>query len=383
MNAWYDSEMAFLYGNRYVPRASLQQNHILMAAPVWGVEFMETFVNYCIPSILAERNRKALASRCTLLLFTNRDSQRALLSTTHALSKYGIELVLRRIPDAVADEINKDNMNKFWTLGVAHTLAIQHAVRYGMGFSMLVPDHIYSDHYYESLSNMQQQHDVILQTSITADIEGMRNGLTGARRSDGSIEISAQELGELGFRHMHAQTKQYMIKPTDFPDKMPYTQFQVWTRKDSLAIYSGFFNPVWMSYAQCARIASASLSTLDTRMPDMDIQKFAVPGLEQEMVYIEMSSSSKLAMAPVVGKNIWIDRAWEQMKYDPAYMPYRQAPSHVPIMIQDEYATDEQIITTQKQIDAMLLAERGNSAIRRVTGPKILPEYATWDVHKL
>lgn len=385
MNRWYDEEMDRLYGMRTQGKKYNGKDHITMIAPVWGLEYLETLCNYSLPTILSERNRDALKGRATLLLFTDDNSYRMLLGATHAVSKYGIELVVRKIPQYVMDARTQDPMSSFWILGVTHSIGMQYCVRWRTGFHMYVPDHAYSETYFERMERMQKKHDVILQCTASADIDRVRPLLEPFRHKDGSINISAAAMGKIAIENLHIQSQQYLMNNATLPDNIPFTQFQFWRMKNQLRIYTGFMNPVWMSYKHLCKVGSSSLSTLDTRMPDMMIEKFAVPGIEEEMVYLELSGKNKGGAAHRSSRNMWIDRAWEQMQYKTEYMSFRQAPSFLPIPEQPDNmsATEEQVAEMQGAINQILLEERGNSAIRRAQGLVVPEELKTWDIHKL
>jgi hypothetical protein len=284
MNRWYDEFMDDLYRERMPIQNMNGPNHMLLSTPVWGPKFCEIFCSYTLPSIIADKNAQALWGRSTLALFTDRASKRMLLGGSHAIKKYGVELVVFTIPDYVMDEVKSHFMNGFWVLGNVHSLAMQLCARWQMGFHMLVGDHVYDKEYFANLDRLKQKHKVILQTGVTGRIGPIAQVLDSKYRrvsdNDGRIEINALELSDLAMQHLHIQTQQYLMNEATFPNNIPYTQFQIWRMHDHLQIYSGFHNPVWMSYDSCARVSSSSLSTLDTRMPELGITDYYIPSLE-------------------------------------------------------------------------------------------------------
>lgn len=391
MSRWYDDFMKDLYQERFPIQHNNGPHHILMAAPVYGMEFLETFCSYSLPTIVAEANAQALWGRCTMAIFTDKKSKRMLIGGAHAIKKYGIELVVFEIPDYVMEEINAHFMNRFWILGIVHSLAMQLCARWQMGFHMYVPDHVYDKKYFMHMGALQNKHKVILQTGITGRIDPIRTVLDKKYRTlhnnDGRIEVDALDLSDLAMQHLHIQSQQYLMNYATFPDNIPYTQFQVWRMNDHLQIYSGFHNPVWMDYDTCARVASSSLSTLDTRMPELGIVDYYVPQVEDKMVYIEISSDAKSGLSPPAIKELWIDRAWEQLRYERKYMRFRERPAIVPLRlgldIQPRPTTQEHVDKMQNSINELLLTEIGESAIRRVIGIKPGPELLPWSYMSL
>lgn len=392
LNDWYDAEIAYLFENRVNSKQN-GDKHILMAMPLWGMDYMESFVNYSMPSMLARNNANALAGRCTIILFTDKLSKRILIGGTHAFKKYNIELIVREMPPPVMSELKSHFMNVFWVLGAAHSIAMQYATRWTMGFSMAVADQVYSNNYFSNLEALQYEHDVILQTGISGYLDPVCKELDAMHRQpSGVISIDALDLNNLAFRHLHVQTQQYMMNDALFPNGIPCTQFQVYHLADRLEIYSGYHNPVWMSYEKCAQVASSSLSTLDTRVPQLGVTDYYVPQEHDNMAYIEISTPRKGALSPKRAQEQWIDRAWEQMQYDTAYMKYRQTPSIVPIdymeqckwMPPEHKIVDEEFVTKmRKETDDLLLREMGASAIRRAKQPHLPKELLTWLIHKL
>lgn len=380
---WYDDDMAWLYSHR-VNNSQNGDKHIMLACPVYGAAFAEMFCSYCVPSLIADANARALRNRATLVVFTDKATFRLIMSGCHALRKYGIEFIPRLVPDYVMDEINGHFMNKMWVLGMVHSIAMQMCTRWDMGFSMTVPDVVYSDGFFERLLELQYEHNVILQSSITAQLNPMFTELDRVyRKSDGSISISACDLGMLGWKFLHPQNQQYIMNKAVFPHSIPYTQFQFWQMQDHVQIYSGFSNPIWISHDQCMRVSSASLSTLDTRIPKLGIVDYYVPDLSDNMALVDVSTEEKPAVAPRVTIEDWIDRAWEQLSFNPAFMSYRKRPSKVYIGDQPEYVAQSHVDKMQNLIDTMLLEGRANAMFRRINGKVVIPEFAPWHIHVL
>ncbi len=380
---WYDAEIAWLYGQR---RIVSRDKHMMLACPVFGNEFAEMYGGYSVPSIVAAENAAALRDKATIVVFTDKRTFRLIMSACHALeNKFKIEFIPRLIPDEIMQEVHTNIMNPMWILGLTHSIAMQMCVRWGMGFSMTVPDVVYSRSYFARLDELKQQHDVILQSTITADMEGLYTGLDKMyRMQDGSISIHARDLGVLAYKHLHKQNQQYIMNNATFPDAVPYTQFQMWRMFDHMQIYTGFSNPVWLAHAQCMKVASSSLSTLDTRIPQLKVTDFYVPTLDDDMHLVDVSGPGKAANAPLSNRDDWIDGAWERLAYDPAYMRYRTRPHTVYIGEHgDQYVSPGHVELSQRKIDDMLLQERANSMYRRINGKVIPAALAPWPIHVL
>jgi hypothetical protein len=380
---WYDRDIAWLYGQRRIVSSN---KHMMLACPVYGQMFAEMYGGYSVPSIVAGQNAYALRDKATIVVFTDKYTFRTVMSACHTLeNKFKIEFIPRLIPDEVMEVRNNNIMNTMWILGMVHSIAMQMCVRWGMGFSMTVPDVAYSNGYFARLDELKQDHDVILQSTITADMEGLFTELDKAHRmQDGSIDVSARQLGMLGYKHLHKQNQQYIMNNATFPDAVPYTQFQMWRMFDHIQIYTGFSNPVWLSHEQCMKVASSSLSTLDTRIPQLKVNDFYIPTLDDDMLLVDVSTDAKAANAPLSNRDDWIDGAWERLAYDPAYMKYRKRAHTVYIgKHNDGYVAPSHVEQTQAKIDDMLLQERANSMYRRINGKVIPSALAPWPIHVL
>jgi hypothetical protein len=382
-NNWYDAEIAWLYGQR---RIVSRDKHMMLACPVFGTEFAEMYGGYSVPSIVAAENAAALKDHATIVVFTDKRTFRLIMSACHALeNKFKIEFIPRLIPDEIMAEIHTNIMNPMWILGLTHSIAMQMCVRWGMGFSMTVPDVVYSRSYFARLEELKHEHDVILQSTITADVEGLFTLLDkNYRMKDGSISVDARWLGMIAYKHLHKQNQQYIMNNATFPDAVPYTQFQMWRMFDHIQIYTGFSNPVWLSHKQCMKVASASLSTLDTRIPKLGVVDFYIPTLDDDMLLVDVSTDAKAANAPLSNRDDWIDGAWERLAYDPAYMRYRNRAHTVYIGEHgDGYVGQDHVGLTQMQIHNMLIDERANSMYRRINGKVIPAALAPWPIHVL
>jgi hypothetical protein len=244
---------------------------------------------------------------------------------------------------------------------------------------------VYSNNYFARLEELKLEHDVILQSTITADMEGLFTLLDkNFRKQDGTISIDARWLGMIAYKHLHKQNQQYIMNNASFPDAVPYTQFQMWRMFDHIQIYTGFSNPVWLAHSQCMKVASSSLSTLDTRIPQLKVTDFYIPTLDDDMALVDVSGPGKAANAPLANRDDWIDGAWERLAYSPEYMQYRKRAHTVYIGEHGgDYVGQGTVNKVQDAIDTMLLDQRANSMYRRINGKVIPASLAPWPIHVL
>jgi hypothetical protein len=339
MQPWFDAEHEDLYGH---PGA--KGDGVLMGCPVWGMDYIDRFAAYTIPTLMAPANLAALKDRCRLVIYHERDAKPYLHRLTAWVRRGGIEVIFRPIPDDVMGMLARgDYSSRFRTLGVVGNVLTHMAGRAGMGFHMLQPDHLYGVRYFENLLRLGKEHDAVTQMSLNATLDGVGPEIEKYRTESGALAIPDRDLGDMAYRHMHPQCQLHSMNAAKWPDKLPCSHRLWWQGKDAVHVYSSHVNAAWLSPGLCLDSPIAFTSTMDTLLPEYVPGDFYVPTVEDEMTFIEFSDAEKPANRPYVAFKDFAMNFWGSSSFTGEYMPYFSRPSLVPIKPKASFLTDEEI----------------------------------------
>jgi hypothetical protein len=373
LESWFGTAMACLY--EQPPLRG--DGALLMGCPVWGKKYLDRFQNYCLPSIVSAKNLGALAGRCHMVLFTDVDSFTRLWGMTKGLEAGGITIQLLLIPKEVMAYVSGEKPpprvidNKYWILGVAGNVMLQMAGRGGMAFHMLQPDHIYSAEYFPNLFRLRDAgHEAITQPGISAEIstawqEIERHRVTEGQHK-GTLPISGRDLGTIGWKHLHKQTKACLMNEAIIPTKMPHSHLMVWQGERKIVVHCCHMNPAYLSPRLCAMAPTRIPATLDAELPAfIPDGKFYVPQIHDGMTYLEVSDKEKGALEEFVDFETFSERWWMHVRHLNDWMAYSIVPYEIPIRRQKKFIADDEIKRQFDDVLARLIADNPPGAARR------------------
>jgi hypothetical protein len=394
LEAWFWGEMHKSACVPPPPANPLAPPKVLMGCPLWGDEFVARFISLCLPTLMAPRNKAALAGRCQIVFFTDaasfkglyylaRDMTQAGLPTTvHVIPQHimdfnnGIEfekaqkaydrLVARNAPAADIEEAHRNmcavgsTLNKYWLLGVTQQLLIQMAGKWGMGFHSLFPDHLYAEAYFENMWRIaaMDPNGGIAQTGISADIHTCLPDLEAFRQADSSLVIPDRELGDIGFRHLHKQMRGNIMGKADLATSMPNSHYMFWVGKSSLHVNCCHMNAVWIPPSKTATSPIKLYNAIDTMLPMFMPERVYIPDGQDGLGFLEVSDNMKNESAARVDFASYAAQAWNQVHLSDDWNPFFEASCEVLIKEQTEYTEEEEIKKQHSTICEWLYAAK-------------------------
>ena len=336
---------------------------LLMGAPIWGQEFIDRFFFFSLPSILSAKNLAVLQEHgCRIVIFTedqeNRDYIERFWLMKKALAIRGIDVQIKELPAHIMRQVPDKPLNKYWLLGTVQNLMVQMAAHDGMAFHMLMPDHLYSDEYFPNLFRLAKDHEGIAQTSISADIHKCLPELEQWRQPDGSLAAPAVELGDLGWKHLHQQTRYNIMNDVDITSKLPNSHFQCWQGKDRLYLFCCHMNAVYLSANVCKQAPIRLHNALDTELPAFMPKEVLVPEVEDGMAFLELSDDTKTHGVDRVSFPEFAYQCWNTVHFREDWMAFYETPVTVPIRPQETYLEEDEIMRRQRSIVAALMAAK-------------------------
>jgi hypothetical protein len=174
---------------------------VFISTAVWGFEYTDFFINYCMPALLAPGNIPALAARPGsrfILHTTSDDLQRLEAETKFADLKGAIELDARLITD-LSDKTHS-------VQALCHADAIRSADEQNVPMIFISPDTLWSDGTFRRLLELLQSGKrVAFVTNFRATKEDVLPALheIRARQSASSLSLSGREVTRLALDYLH------------------------------------------------------------------------------------------------------------------------------------------------------------------------------------
>lgn len=344
--AWFVASLADIY--RVDPT---NERGALMGFPVWGEKYITRFARFCLPSMLAPKNAKALRSlNAKLVIYTSPADFMSVWRKTLPLEQAGVRLVIDTIPADLLD--GTDPNHKYQLLGTVQSLLIQRAARAGMGFHMIMPDITYNDRYFEALAALAAKHEAVALGCLSADIETLGPELDAYRQGK-ALCVPSHALGTLGWRHVHQQTRASLLNGAT-AESMPRSNLMVWLGRDAVHLASPHTNPAWIGPRLCRQAPVLAPTPLDAEIPALMPDGFHMPGPDDDMVLVELSDDGK--GAPAHGDlDYFVTMSWIQMNYSEAFLPVLRQRTQVRID-RREHGMDEAAIEQHHRmlVDALV-----------------------------
>ena len=323
---FFDTEVADLFAQAPAARPGA----ILMGAPLWGREYIDRFLRYCLPTLAAPDNIEALSGRCRIVLYTPAEARPMLFQATGTLRASGIEMVFRTIPEWVMELAKETYGLRFCMIGCVQNIVAHMAARDGMGFHMLMVDHVYSRSYFKNLVRLSRDHQAIAQAGMSIDIEAAAPLVEAYRDENGPLSIPDRAMGDMAAKWMHAESRALFMN--DAPEgKMAAGPRLIWRSTEGVHIYSPFANPAWLAPHLMAVPPVAFSSTMDCLMPDyVPDNVFHVPTAEDGMSFVDASAPGKPIHGAWVTPDEWCEWWWGRIRFFRGYWPYFQRPFTLP-----------------------------------------------------
>ena len=325
----------------------------LLGTPLWGRSYIDNFAKYCLPSLCEPKNLEALRGS-RMVIFTKESDQNEIISMLHPLGAYGISVEVYPIPMTVVWFVNSSKWNNFLLLGTAQSLCVAMAGRSGHGFHLFAPDHVFCEGYFAHLKRIAEDHDAVMQMSVSVSIETAAAALEEYRKDDGELVIPDRALGTIGLNHLHPQMQNLLMNTCHIPDDLPSAHYLLFKMRDRLRIHTCHHNVAWASPAVCQRFRPRSLteitSPMDTRLPLLfhGTSPYVV-GVDDGMSFVELSDATKEKGERCDALHFAAD-CWRRVGYGDSYRPYFLQACEVPIDEQPDGFTAEQVDEQMAQI---------------------------------
>ena len=237
---------------------------ILLGISVWGKWHTDVFLNYCIPSLMAEGNLPALAKerQIYITLHTDKESFKRLFPLA---LKYNLRV-----------KVDVTNEDKYLQLGRHQHQDLREAKKLGADYHLLMPDFIYSENCFAGiLKAVERGHKAIVRLVMSAVSEAVLPELDRSR--------SAIDLSTLALNNIHPGIRNWLVTEKGYPK----THVMVWVGENTLRMCSPHCSPVYI--ANEAIHLTDSDSPLDGILDKIIIGDIYCSKPEDGIVIIEVS----------------------------------------------------------------------------------------------
>lgn len=271
----------------------------IISFSVWGKQYMNMLLNYCLPSLLTEGNLPALckARQPIFYIHTNPEGMR-LLEQAPAIEKIrtlGVLVEYRMINEALVERFDDDARFKYWHLGMVQSLDLYFAKSLGADFHLLLPDTIYSDcHFAGILNAVSRGHKVVTRLGLSTRMEGICPEIERYRHND-IIQIPAGDLAALSVRHIHSASWSWIATNKDMTTELPNVYMIAWEGKDTLHMLAAHQTILYLDHEIISTIPKRFYMTLDSELDKIvpvDLPMYC-PRPEDEIYLVEVTSEKQ------------------------------------------------------------------------------------------
>lgn len=359
---WYDAAIAQLFGTN-----EPSSGHVLLGCPVWGKDYTERLINFCLPSIMSAENLAALAGKARLMLFVDPEHATDIAFAIKGLQHKGIDLRLIQIPEEIIKEWKGNRAFTYKILGTAQDIMVQLAGRFGLDFHMLQPDHTYNRLYWPNYFRLSKDHEAIAQIGICADHGPATQQLEKFRQADGSLSVPDVDLGNIAFRNLHKRMQPYLMNNASIPDRMPLSHFLFWQGRDKIFLSSCHMNAAHLSARLCAAAPKFMPATMDACLPALTKGTTCfIPDAADGLTFIELSGDNQPHNVGYADAMEFCKTGWMQARFRDDYLWYTRHLCEIPIKPQTKFLTDAEIVAQHRGIIDMLVANKGTGAALEV-----------------
>lgn len=229
----------------------LRRSFAVMGSIAWGEAFVDKFMNYHVPSLLAPGNIPALARRKKVIhsiVTTERDRQRIVAHPVFKRLKRFAEVVFTCFPEELLERRARDEFNFYYFYGFLDHQSVLLAQALRAELYLLPIDIVISR---DSLAKVGHALDRGADCCSIAGIEcepaDLRSWLDGKTRSrTGELDLPAGELLTAAIAMPDAYCRSLVMSP-DNQTFCRHARELIWPMRDGLVIHSIFMHPVAIS----------------------------------------------------------------------------------------------------------------------------------------
>jgi hypothetical protein len=279
----------------------------------WGQGFSRLFTDFCLPSLLADRNIPAIKNKA--------ESRFIIVTTQQDWNAFVAHPIYRRLieqiePVFIAMEMPKASLTpgeKLLLSSAGHKAATEAAFQARAATMVVAPDVIFSN---GSVASLYRRAEAGINLVFALGLRAEQDGLTreleerGVIKPGCSLSLSPRETVALLMRHMHSELMIYEWD-TDYYTNCPVSTFWRVPDGSGLVVHSLGYTPIFANYA---RLREHKTDVLDSGTIDGPYlhsnfgsdSEFEVIRDSDELMQLSLTREAVLTFYPLPA------RAWKQ-----------------------------------------------------------------------
>jgi hypothetical protein len=243
---------------------------MVLAFPVWGRAYVDRFLAYCLPSLLAPGNLDILGRRRRPILLIHTDPEgRQRIQAAPGMARartLGVEPRFLALDPAILARIAQDEDYKYWHLGLIQSLELRYAQALGADYHIMLPDTLYSRGFFERLLDAADHgREAVLQTASRSDVDRVAAELP-RHRQDGTICLEPPDMMALALNAIHPAAEPLLMNRRTDPRIWPCKHFLMWEGEDTLFSLSPHHTVAYLDRAVVAGLEDRWFHTLDSEL---------------------------------------------------------------------------------------------------------------------
>lgn len=237
---------------------------LLMGMTCFG-SYIDTFFNYCLPSLMAPGNLPLLSQHrdVAIVIHTDKEGEARFRE--------------RGFKAAIFADVNHDIEDKYQMIGIHQHQDLATAKEHGADYHLLMPDFIYSENCFAGVLKVLERGETAIARLVMSTVQETISPELATPRS-------ATDLATLSLQHIHPGVENWLMQRNWM---YPQTHVLAWKTANALVMCSPHCTPVY--------IANEAIKSDDSNLPlDCILDRIIdgpiyLPKPEDDIVIIEIS----------------------------------------------------------------------------------------------
>ena len=276
------------------------KDNLLISFSCWGENYIDSFLVYCLPSLLAKGNFPYLVKHREVIINIYTDKEGIKLSenskSVTQTKKLGIKFIYQMLNKDLLKNIATNLDHRYWHLGMIQSLSLFMAKKLEADFHLLMPDTIYSENHFKGLIKAHLRgNEVITSLGLSTVKEKIKIKIEKYRLQNGIINVPASDLASLSIQNIHYACESWLSTNKNLNDELPNLFMIAWEGENSLHMMSPHQTILYVNKKIMAKIEDRFFLTLDGELDALIPQNAIIytPQKEDDIYLIEITSQEQ------------------------------------------------------------------------------------------
>jgi hypothetical protein len=259
---------------------------------VWGAEFIELFLDVCVPNQLSQGNLPALPPGSRYRIFTG-SADHAMLAASPKLDDLRRVLPVDIVEVDLTELDPQANPNTYKMMTACHRRAVADAAAGKRALIFLAPDFVLAE---GTIAGLVRIHSGGARAVLTANLRLSRESFLAAWAEHRDVRaLAPRQLVRLGMRHLHRATESFMVdgpSTNDFPTSV-YWPVRSSSGIDGLLIRAFHLHPMLVDPVHRMELPRTTIDGHYLTQSCPDLNRCVVVNDSDELVAFELTPSNR------------------------------------------------------------------------------------------